>query len=51
MYDIYYIEKIADNLGIKIKKNYGKIYLTRIIGNQNGIYYMEKVRNPIYTKR
>ena len=50
MYDIYYIEKIADNLGIKIKKNYGKIYLTRTIGNSE-IYYIEKVKNPIYTKR
>lgn len=50
MYDIYYIEKIADKLGIKIKKNNKKIYLTRIIGNSK-IYYIEKVRNPIYTKR
>lgn len=50
MYDIYYIKKIADNLGIKIKKNYGKIYLTRTIGNSE-IHYLEKVRNPIYTKR
>lgn len=51
MYDIYYIQKIADKLGIKIKKNIKKIYLTRIIGNPKGIHYIEKVRNPIYTKR